>query len=43
MKKGKTIYQAHVKKSEGQEVEIKVAEDGKLLGVSKENDKENKD
>ena len=27
--KGKTEYQAHVKKSGGEEVEIKVAEDGK--------------
>jgi hypothetical protein len=26
--KGKTVYQAHVKKSGGEEVEIKVAEDG---------------
>ena len=43
MKKGKTVYQAHVKKSGGQEVEIKVAEDGKLIGVGKENDRENKD
>jgi uncharacterized protein YuzE len=43
MKKGKTVYQAHVKKSGGEEVEIKVAEDGKLIGVGKENDKEHKD
>jgi uncharacterized membrane protein YkoI len=40
---GKTVYQAHVKKSGGEEVEIKVAEDGKLIGVGKENDEENKD
>jgi uncharacterized membrane protein YkoI len=43
MKKGKTVYQAHVKKSGGQEVEIKVAEDGTLIGVGKENDKEKND
>jgi hypothetical protein len=43
IKKGKTVYQAHVKKSGGEEVEIKVAEDGKLIGVGKENDKKNKD
>jgi hypothetical protein len=41
--KGKTVYQAHVKKSGGDEVEIKVAEDGKLIGVGKENDEEAKD
>jgi hypothetical protein len=40
---GKTVYQAHVKKSGGDEVEIKVAEDGKLIGVSKENDEESND
>ena len=41
--KGKTVYQAHVKKSGGEEVEIKVAEDGKLIGVGKEDDEEAKD
>ena len=35
---GKTVYQAHVKKSGGEEVEIKVAEDGKLIGLGKEDD-----
>ena len=40
---GETVYQAHVKKSGGQEVEIRVAEDGKLIGVGKENDEESKD
>jgi hypothetical protein len=39
----KTVYGAHVKKSGGEEVEIKVAEDGKLIGVGKENDAEDKD
>jgi hypothetical protein len=39
----KTVYGAHVKKSGGEEVEIKVAEDGKLMGVGKENDAEDKD
>jgi hypothetical protein len=43
MKKGKTVYQAHVKTSGGEEVEIKVAEDGTLIGLGKENDQENKD
>jgi hypothetical protein len=41
--KGKTVYQAHVKKSGGEEVEIKVAEDGKLIDVGKEDDEEAKD
>ena len=35
---GKTVYQAHVKKSGGEEVEIKVAEDGKLISAGKEDD-----
>ena len=43
MKKGKTVYQAHVKKSSGEEIEIKVAEDGRLISIGKENDKETKD
>jgi uncharacterized membrane protein YkoI len=34
-KDGKTYYEAQVKKSGGEEVEIKVAEDGKLIGVGK--------
>jgi uncharacterized membrane protein YkoI len=37
-KDGKTYYEAQVKKSGGGEVEIKVAEDGKLIGVGKEDD-----
>jgi uncharacterized membrane protein YkoI len=43
MRKGKTVYQAHVKKSGGEEIEIKVAADGTLIGLGKENDKEKKD
>ena len=31
-----TMYEAYVKKSGGEEVEIKVAADGKLIGVGKE-------
>jgi hypothetical protein len=30
------MYEAYVKKSGGEEVEIKVAADGKLIGVGKE-------
>jgi uncharacterized membrane protein YkoI len=37
-KVGKTYYEAEVKKSGGEKVEIKVAEDGKLIGVGKEED-----
>jgi uncharacterized membrane protein YkoI len=37
-KDGKTYYEAQVKKPGGEEVEIKVAEDGKLIGVGKEDD-----
>ena len=33
---GNTVYEAYVKKSEGEEVEIKVAPDGRLIGVGKE-------
>jgi hypothetical protein len=43
VKEGKTVYQAHVRKSGGQEVEVKVAEDGKLISVGKENDAEHND
>jgi uncharacterized membrane protein YkoI len=43
IKKGKTVYQAHVRKAEGEEVEIKVAEDGTLISLGKENDQESKD
>jgi len=42
-KEGKIVYQAHIKKSGGQEVEVKVAEDGKLLSVGKDDDQESKD
>jgi hypothetical protein len=37
-KDGKTYYEAEVQKSRGEKVEIKVAEDGKLIGVGKEED-----
>ena len=33
---GDTVYEAYVKKSGDEEVEIKVAADGKLVGVGKE-------
>src|SRR5262245_15711405 len=42
-KEGKTVYQAHIKKSGGEEVEIKVAENGKLLDVGKDDDQLSKD
>ena len=35
-KDGKTYYEAQVQKSGGEKVEIKVAQDGSLLGVGKE-------
>jgi uncharacterized membrane protein YkoI len=35
-KGGKTYYEAQVQKSGGEKVEIKVAEDGKLINVRKE-------
>ena len=37
-KDGKTYYEAQVQKSGGEKIEIKVAEDGKLIGVGKEED-----
>jgi uncharacterized membrane protein YkoI len=37
-KDGKTYYEAEVQKSGGEKVEIKVTEDGKLIGVGKEDD-----
>ena len=37
-KDGKTYYEAEVQKSGGEKVEIKVAEDGSLIGVGKEED-----
>ena len=42
-KDGKTYYEAEVQKSGGEKVEIKVAEDGKLIDVGKEDDEEAKD
>jgi uncharacterized membrane protein YkoI len=36
----KTYYDAQVQKSGGEKVEIKVAEDGKLIGVGKEKDED---
>jgi hypothetical protein len=43
IKKSKTVYQAHVKKAGGEEVEIEVAEDETLIRLGKENDQEGKD
>ena len=40
-KGGKTYYEAQVRKSGGDKVEIKVAEDGKLIGVGKEEEEDN--
>lgn len=37
-KAGKTYYEADVQKPGGEKVEIKVAEDGKLIGVGKEDE-----
>ena len=37
-KDGKTYYEAEVKKPGGEKVEIKVAEDGKLINVGQEED-----
>ena len=37
-KDGNTYYEAQVQKSGDEKVEIKVAEDGKLIGVGKEED-----
>ncbi len=37
-KDGKAFYEAEVQKSGGEKVEIKVAEDGKLINVGKEED-----
>ena len=37
-KDGKTFYEVEVQKSGGEKVEIKVAEDGKLINVGKEED-----
>jgi hypothetical protein len=38
-----TVYEAYFKKSGGEEVEIKVAADGKLIGVGKEEEDEDDD
>jgi uncharacterized membrane protein YkoI len=38
IKDGKAYYEAEVQKSGGEKVEIKVAEDGKLIGVGKEDE-----
>jgi uncharacterized membrane protein YkoI len=35
---GKTYYEADVQKAGGEKIEVKVAEDGKLIGVGKEDD-----
>ena len=40
---GKTYYEAQVQKSGGEKVEIKVAENGSLIGVGKEKEKEEDD
>jgi uncharacterized membrane protein YkoI len=37
-KDGKTYYEAEVQRSGGEKVEIKVAEDGKLINVGQEED-----
>jgi uncharacterized membrane protein YkoI len=37
-KEGKTYYEAEVQKSGGEKVEIKVAEDGSLIGLGKDDD-----
>ena len=42
-KDGKTYYEAQVQKSGGEKVEIKVAENGSLIGVGKEKEKEEDD
>ena len=39
----KTYYEAQVRKSGGEEVEIKVAEDGTLIGLGKEEEDEDDD
>jgi uncharacterized membrane protein YkoI len=42
-KDGKTFYEAQVQKSDGEKVEIKVAEDGALMGVGKEEEEDDDD
>ena len=39
-KDAKTYYEAEAKKSGGEKVEIKVAEDGKLINVGQEEDED---
>jgi hypothetical protein len=40
---GNTVYEAYVKKSGGEEAEIKVAENGKFIGIGKEEKDEDND
>jgi Protein of unknown function (DUF2874). len=42
-KNGKTYYEAQVQKSGGEKIEIKVAEDGALMGVGKEEEEDDDD
>jgi hypothetical protein len=42
-KDGKTYYEAQVQKSGGEKVEIKVAEDGTLINVGKEEEEDDDD
>jgi len=42
-KDGKTFYEAQVQKSGGEKVEIKVAEDGMLINVGKEEEEDDDD
>ena len=42
-KDGKTYYEAQVQKSGGEKVEIKVAEDGSIIGVGKEKEEDDDD
>jgi hypothetical protein len=37
---GDTVYEAYVKRSGGEQVEIKVAPDGKLVSVGREKDED---
>jgi uncharacterized membrane protein YkoI len=43
IKGGKTYYEAQVQKSGGEKVEIKVAEDGSLIAVGKEEEDDDDD
>ena len=40
---GETVYEAYIKKSGGEEVEIRVAQDGRLIGIGKEEKDEDDD